>query len=301
MRVVNNQLFLELLRTKHFESGYLPESLHFTPDYILAQVDRQQIAADIYYWEKKPVQNRPAVIFLHGGGFWSGDKKQFQRQAAYLALQLNVFAVSLYYRFSGGAPFPAALQDVKCAVRWVRSISSAYHIDPARIILIGGSPGGNLAALAGVTNGVEAYEGTGGFADFSSDINGAIIFNGVFDFISYIETAEDEKDHVRQYLGGSLADFPEQYVEASPLLRVWQNAVPMLLLHGREDAVIPHEKSVQMHQKLQEKGISSEIAIFDGKGHGWFNRIPDGMDALQRVERFMVERFGCRNRVRISQ
>ncbi|HBF39028.1 MAG TPA: alpha/beta hydrolase [Firmicutes bacterium] len=291
MKFIDDQQFMELLQNGFLTDEVLPKSLTFIEDQLLTTVNGKDILLDIYYREKSPVLDRPAVIFLHGGGFWSGDKRQFWRQAAFLALKYNIFAISVNYRLSGDAPFPAALSDVKCVIRWVRSMGSTYHIHPQKIALMGGSPGGHLAALAGVTNGVQAYEGGGGYDDFASNVNLAIIFNGILDFFSYLETAPSEKNYVRQYLGGTPEEIPEIYREASPLLRVGPAAPPMLLLHGKDDLVIPWGKSAQMAEKLNKQGISSEIEIYEGKGHGWFNQLPDVMKTLKRIEPFIVRQF----------
>ncbi len=293
MKLIDDQQFMELLENGLFTDQVLPQSLTFIEDQLVTTAPKgKNILMDIYYREKKPLSHRPAVIFLHGGGFWSGDKRQFWPQASFLALKYNFFAVSVNYRLSGDASFPAALWDVKCAIRWVRSVSENYHLDPQKIVLIGGAPGGQLAAMAGVTNGVQAYEGNGGYGGFASDVNLAIIFNGVLDFISFLKTAPGEKDHVRQYLGGTPEEIPETYQEASPLLRVGLGASPMLLLHGRDDAVISWENSARMVENLNKQGISSEMEIFEGKGHGWFNQPAEVMETLKRIEPFIAKHFG---------
>ncbi len=293
MKLIDDQQFMELLENGSWTDQVLPQSLTFIEDQLLTTAPKgKNILMDIYYRKKKPLSHRPAVIFLHGGGFWSGDKRQFWPQASFLALKHNFFAVSVNYRLSGDAFFPAALWDVKCAIRWVRSVSESYHIDPQKIALIGGSPGGQLAAMAGVTNGVQAYEGNGGYGGFASDVNLAIIFNGVLDFISFLKTAPGEKDHVQQYLGGTLELAPERYQEASPLSRVGLGAPPMLLLHGRDDSVIPWENSARMVEKLNKLGIPSEMELFDEKGHGWFNQPAEVIETLKRIEPFIAKHFG---------
>jgi pectinesterase len=287
VKYVDDRCFCQIIRDAAYEAGGLPQSVHLCEDFQLTTVNRKNILMDIYYREAQPSTGRPAVIFLHGGGFCSGDKKQFQVQAAYLALRYNIFAVSLNYRLNSEGVFPTALQDVKCAVRWVRSVGPRYHVNPDQIVLLGGSPGGNLAALAACTPEITEYEGTGGYHEYASKVNLAIIFNGILDFCDFIKTAPDEYESIKQYLGGSMEEIPEVYSMASPLMRVTKRAAPMLFLHGRNDTVIPWRKSLQMHRKLLVNGIPSEIEIFEGKGHGWFNQLPDAVDALKPVERFL--------------
>jgi acetyl esterase/lipase len=284
---VADQYFMQLIKSPQYEDGILPKSVHVIEDYHLTTVSHQKILLDMYYRDEKPACDRAAVIFLHGGGFWNGDKKQFQTQAAYLALQYNMFAISLNYRLNSEGIFPAALQDVKCAIRWLRSVKSKYKINPARIVLLGGSPGGNLAAMAATTQGIKEYEGDGGYHEYSSTVNLAVVLNGILDFFDFIKTAPSEKENVKKYLGGSIEDIPEIYTMASPLMRVNKLTAPMILLHGDNDVVIPWQKSLQMHHKLTENGVLSEIEIFKGKGHAWFNLVPDAIDVLQPVERFL--------------
>jgi acetyl esterase/lipase len=287
LKYVDDRYFYQIIRDVAYETGTLPQSVHLCEDFQLTTVNRKKILMDIYYREAQPSSGRPAAIFIHGGGFCGGDKQQFQVQAAYLALRYNVFAVALNYRLNSEGVFPAALQDVKCAIRWVRSVGSRYHVNPDQIVLLGGSPGGNLAALAACTPEITEYEGDGGYHEYTSKVNFAVIFNGILDFNDFIQMAPEEYESIKQYLGGSVEEIPEVYSLASPLMRVTKRAAPMLLLHGRNDTVIPWQKSLQMHRKLLACGVPSEIAIFEGKGHGWFNRVPDALDALKPVECFL--------------
>jgi acetyl esterase/lipase len=287
LKFVEDYYFEQLVKSSKYEAGILPESVHLIENYQLTKVGCNKILMDIYYRDKKPVDDRAAVVFLHGGGFWGGDKKQFQMQAAYLALRYNIFAVSLNYRLNHEGLFPAALQDVKCAIRWLRSVKFQYNIHPSQIILVGGSPGGNLAALAACTPGIQEFEGNSGFSQYASDVNVAVALNGIFDFFDFLKSAPSERENVKRYLGGYAEEIPEIYKKASPLVQVTKITAPMLLLHGRNDEVIPWQKSLQMYRKLKKCGVQSEIKIFEGKGHGWFNQMPDSFEIIGPIERFL--------------
>jgi acetyl esterase/lipase len=286
MQFVADDHFEQLVKSVKYETGILPESVHVIEDYQLTGDAGHKIPMDLYYRDANPISARAAAVFLHGGGFWGGDKKQFQIQAAYFALRYDIFAVSLNYRLNREGIFPAALQDVKSAIRWLRRGKSQYKINPSKIVVIGGSPGGNLAALAACTHEVQEYEGIGAFNEFSSEVNLVVALNGIFDFFDFIETAPAERENVKQYLGGYREEIPDIYTKASPLLQVNRMTAPMLLLHGEEDRVIPWEKSLQMYGKLLANGVPAEIKIFKGKGHGWFNRTPDAFEVIEPMVRF---------------
>jgi acetyl esterase/lipase len=286
MKFVADDDFEQLREDAKYESGILPESVHVIEDYQLTG-DGYKIPMDIYYRDQHPLRERAAAVFLHGGGFWSGDKKQFQLQAAYLALRHDILAVSLNYRLNPAGRFPAAFQDVKYAIRWLRSVKSQYNIHPAKIVVIGGSPGGNLAGLAACNHKMPKFKDDGGLTEYSSEVNLAVALNGIFDFADFIKTAPGETEHIRQYLGGYMEEVPEIYIKASPLLQVDRLAAPMLLLHGEGDRVIPWQKSLQMYRKLIANGVPAQIQVFKGKGHGWFNRMPDAMEVMGPIERFL--------------
>lgn len=123
----------------------------------------------------------PAVVYLHGGGWRSGNKRQFWRQAAHMATR-GFVGVSVEYRLSGEAKFPAPVEDAKAAVRWLRANASELGIDTNRIGAAGGSAGGHLAAMLGTTSGVQKFEGDGGHAEFSSRVQAVAGFNPALDF-----------------------------------------------------------------------------------------------------------------------
>jgi acetyl esterase/lipase len=203
---------------------------------------------------------------------------------------LNIFGACIEYRLSGEAQFPAALQDAKCAVRWVRSVADEYSIDPSRIAVCGGSAGGHLSSMMAVSNGVKAYEGSGGHADFSSDVQLAILFNGEFDMWDLVKK-RSLIDAMDAFLGGSPDEIPERYDEASPIQRVTEDTPPMLFLHGDQDRCVSHEQALAMAKRLTDAKVPVEIEIYAGKPHAWFNKDPDWRITVQRVEPFLKKHF----------
>jgi acetyl esterase/lipase len=250
--------------------------------------DQMPQALDLF----RPVSaagSRPAVVFLHGGGWSAGSKNDFQRQAAYLATRGYV-CISVNYRLSQQAPWPAALEDAKAAVRWLRANAATYGLDPKRIAAAGGSAGGQLAALLGTTAGVKTMEGDRGSPGFSSAVQAVVAFNPLTDFFSAQEETKSPEAVTKQvsaYLGGTMDKLPEIYMQASPIAHVGPASAPFLFLHGDSDTTLPYSQSTEMQSALQAVGVRAELYTAAGGNHGFFNFAPYYQPALERMEAFL--------------
>src|SRR5262249_47023531 len=142
------------------EGPQVPKDVQYVPDLTYCTIGTTRLMLDVAY-PKRGASPFPAVVLLHGGGWYLGSRKSNVPLALKLAREGYV-AVSVSYRLSGEAPFPAAVHDVKCAVRWLRAHAQNYSIDPERIAALGYSAGGYLACLLGATSGLAALEGGGG-------------------------------------------------------------------------------------------------------------------------------------------
>src|SRR5277367_1939201 len=143
----------------------------------------------------------PVAIYIHGGGFTGGDHKQFRRQAAHMA-ELGFAGFLIDYRLAPANLYPAAWEDAQSSVKWVRDNAAKYHFDITRIAAVGGSAGGNLAALLGTS-------GKG-----LTHVDAVVAFNPVLDLS---DTAGQVKSAIPKYLGGNCDQKPVECKEGSPL------------------------------------------------------------------------------------
>ena len=215
---------------------------------------------DIYIPEGNAAA-RPAVMLIHGGGWRYGDKAAYAEAAERFATAGYV-AATIDYRLVPAGTYPAAVQDCLCALSFLRANAAAYGIDPARIAVTGYSAGGHLAALVGTGADVAAHQ-----PDCASGPTGApaaaIPGDSVYDFTA---DGNHDSDLVRDFLGGTLEERPEQYASASPLLHVRPGAPPFLVVHGRSD-VVPIESARQLAGALRAAGGDVRMLELGGAGH----------------------------------
>jgi acetyl esterase/lipase len=257
---------------------------------VFGKSDGRDLTLDLFTPTEIPSEPRPAIVFLHGGSWLMGNPSQFHFHSAYLAEKYGFFAVGVDYRLSQEAPFPAALQDAKCAVRWVRSQCKEQNIDPNRIAICGGSAGGHLASMILTTAGVAEYEGDGGNDGYGSHVNLGILFNGEYDMWDLVKKGSLIQP-MKQFMGAAPKENPDIYTELSSINRIHKDTPPVLLMHGTEDLCVSHEQAIAFHEKLKSFGIHSEIEIYEGKPHAWFNNEPDRTITLKRMEKFLVDQF----------
>jgi acetyl esterase/lipase len=205
----------------------------------------------------------PVVLWIHGGGWDHGDKKA-NSGAPFLA-DGGFMAASLSYRLSGESPFPAAIEDCKCAIRFLRANAALYGIDPARIGVAGSSAGGHLAELIATVDQSQGLEGTGGWQRVASSVQAAASYFGVSDLSVPFPTQTEP--FLRKFLGGTLPEKPDLYRRASPISYVSKNDPPLLLVHGENDADVPFEQSARMADKYRQFGLQLEFIAVKNAGH----------------------------------
>jgi acetyl esterase/lipase len=235
----------------------------------------------------------PLVVYVHGGGWLSGHTRHagaFANWPGVLALLASkgYVVASIEYRLSGEARFPAAIQDVKTSIRWLRSKSSQFGIDPASVIIWGGSAGGQLAALAATSCNVEslapvflkqgAPDPQSPLAAQSDCVQGLVTWYGIFDFVNApLSGAVDQPANspVQKYLGCMPSDCRSTAELASPISHLDKNDPPALLIHGDLDAVVPVAQSQLFHRATQSKGAKSTLLVIKGVDHSFIGADAD--------------------------
>ncbi len=261
----------------------VPEGVVFEPDVEYARPAGQPLQLDL----ARPAEGAgpfPAVVCIHGGGFRAGSRQGYDGLCLKLAQQGYV-AVTVTYRLAPRYPFPAAVHDVKAAVRWLRANAAKYHIDPERIGATGGSAGGHLAQFLGVTADVKQFEGDGGNARQSSRVCCVVNYYGPSDFTKSYGKSVDAAEVLPLFLGGNLEKERRRHIAASPLYWVTPNAAPTLCVHGTEDRYVAHEQAVWLVERLKAADVEADLLTLEGAGHGF-----KGKDA-ETAEKAMLAFF----------
>lgn len=210
----------------------------------------------------------PAILCIHGGGFRAGKREGWDARCKLLAEQGYV-AATVTYRLAPKYQFPAAVEDVKAGVRWLRANAEKYSIDPDRIGVIGDSAGGHLAQFLGVTGGVAQFEGDGGNPGVSSSVRCVVNYYGPSDLTKSYGKSVDAAEVLPLWLGGDATKEHRRHILASPLYWVTPSAAPTLLLQGTEDKYVNHEQAVWMHDRLKAAEVEVEFISLEGAGHGF--------------------------------
>lgn len=205
---------------------------------------------------------RPAVIFVHGGGFCSGFPEMLGAHAHALA-GCGYVTATIDYRVYPETVWPGGLEDVKCAVRWMRAHALQLGVDPDRIAIAGGSAGGYMAAMVALTPGL--FEGDGGWSDVSSEVLAAALFYPLTDF-RWPALEPDINGLIRDFVG---VDEAEIYSIASPITHVSAAAPPTLIITGTADREVPVEMVRAYAARLDERGADVELVEFHRRAHAF--------------------------------
>lgn len=225
---------------------------------------KRELHLDVFRPVKKGVY--PALILIHGGGWRAGDKSM-QIPLAEMIAAKGFVTVTVEYQLSLEAKYPAAVHNIKAAIRWMRANAEKFGIDATRIAISGCSAGGQLAALVGMTNEIEKFEGNMGNNDFSSAVQAIIDIDGVIDFMAPASLNLNRKPDSPDifWLEGSFYDRPDRWKEASSIFWANEKSVPVLFLNSGYPRF--HAGQDELIGMMNEWGIYTEVHKFDVKVH----------------------------------
>jgi acetyl esterase/lipase len=211
---------------------------------------------DVYEPAKQAGRTYPAVVLIHGGGWTSLDKNTMARMGQFLA-RTGFVGFAVNYRLFDGSKnrWPAQLDDVQRAVRWVRANAATYGVNPERMGAFGHSAGGQLAALLGMEDTRDNSDAA--LAKFSSRVQAVVDVSGPTDLTA--DRATEGAGFLANFLGFSYAEHAEGWRDASPLYRAAKGDAPFLIVHGTEDRNVPIAQSQALYEKLQSLGVPAKF------------------------------------------
>lgn len=237
----------------------------------------------------------PAILFIHGGGWVMGDLSVYHDAIATAAARGYV-GITINYRLAdegskSGAlwPWPAQIQDVSCALRWVATNATEYHIDVSRVATVGESAGGHLAMMAAFAREAPRFQPLDCWHQQDADVKAVVSIFGVSDPAAVFETTESWlRKFMARWLelpdGAFPADYPAVFADASPLTFIGpERVVPMHIIQGTEDTVVPPPTQRSFMAAASAVGQDVSIAYLEGVGHdpGEVNHAVDlGLDWL---------------------
>lgn len=248
----------------------------------------RELKLDVFYPKGKTAVRRTAILFIHGGGWRSGNKAMHYPMLQQLTAR-GFVCITPEYRLSTEALYPAGVYDIKTAIRWTRKNAAKYDIDVNKIVASGHSAGGELAAFMGATNTIKEFDGDGDYKKYSSVVNAVIDLDGTLAFIHPESGEGDDSKRTSSatyWFGFSKTENPELWKQAAPLTHVGKHTPPSQFINsgvarmhaGREDFI----------KVLKQYNIYSEVRTFEGSPHSfilfnpWFDTTVAYMDKFLR-------------------
>lgn len=235
-------------------------------DITYCTADGVPLKMDIYYPTNA---NSPASVamYVHGGGWTSGDKSQGAGTRDISELVSRGYLVTaINYRLAPQYQFPAQIEDCKCAVRFLRANAAQYNLDPNRIGVWGSSAGGHLVALLGLTDESAGFEGSGDYADQSSRVQAVVDMFGPTDLTQLFNGANPR---LLEQVFGTSDRHSEAIQRASPVTWVTSDDPPFLMLHGELDDLVPPSQSQILYDRLVAASVPATLVFVENAGHGF--------------------------------
>lgn len=252
-------------------------------DIVFGKGGDKDLLLDVYHPAEDVTPKRTAIVHLFGGGFRTGNKAaQYVVNNVAALARLGYTNVSGTYRLQSEAPWPAQLHDTKAAIRWTRANADRIGVDADKIVIAGYSAGGMLALLAAGTNGVDEFEGEGGNAGVSSDVQACV---------AVYPATSGEMARGLFAPGLSEAELADAIEAASPTTYIGERFAPTILIHGTDDGTIPVSSSIEFFRGLKEHGVPAALTLIQGADHVFDNTELDAVEVMARSADLFLDRL----------
>jgi acetyl esterase/lipase len=258
-----------------------PDSVSVYRDMTFRKGDSYELKLDLFT-PKTSAKALPVVVMVHGGCWIDGGRVDYDYYGVKLA-QLGFAAATVDYRLADQAPYPAAVDDVRSAIAWLKDNAKTYNVDPDRVALLGGSAGGHLVELIGYAANTPSEQHPNGPGP---KVKAIVAFYGWSDLT---DPAVRDFYWNEAFLGKKYADAPELYKEASPITHVSPTSAPTILLQGTIDAVVPMSQSVRLAKQLETNNVPYIYVPFEGQFHAFDFFQDTTARSLYLIEKFLAE------------
>lgn len=273
-------------------TDYASADYDILPNVTYSIANNTELKLDLYL-PRNRTEPKPTLVLFHGGGWVDGQKeKNIFQLLPYLSMGWVV--INVEYRLARNSPAPAAVEDCRCALRWVTYHAKDYSIDPARIVLTGGSAGGHLALITGmlpagnvfdrqcpIDNSVRWNQGAEPLLKVAAIVN----WYGITD-VAELTEGPNAKHYAMEWFG-SMRNREELARQVSPINYVRAGLPPIITIHGELDDVAPYSQAVRLHAALEKAGVPNRLVTILGRKHDGFNRqeLIQGYDAVREFLR----------------
>lgn len=269
----------------------VPADLEFVRDVVYATIEREndepiQLTMNVMFKKDNGEKIMPVVIYIHGGGYAAGSKDDGTSLLPALA-RGGYLAVSISYRLSGVAPWPAAAHDCKAAVRFIRANADDLGVDPQRIGAWGHSAGGHLSALLAVSGNAPELDGKVGTTGVSSAVQCAVDISGPSDFLKFDRNGPVFSGIIKSFFAGPDDTLDDRMKAANTITYVDAGDPPTMIVHGTEDNLVPIEQSNLLSDAFEKTGVEHEYIKVEGDGHMVTSR-----DAYLAIAEFFDKHLG---------
>ncbi len=245
------------------------EDVIFERDVICGSAGEEKLKLNISR-PKKTEGPLPCVVVIHGGA-WKFGNREIHNDLTWNFAKRGYVSATLSYRFAPKHKFPAQIEDVKCAVRFLRANAEKYGIDPKKFGAIGFSAGAHLSMMLGVTEKEDGLEGKGGCEDQSSKVQAVVSYFGPTDLAAkdFFGISDNVRSFLTDLIGGTPEEKGDQFKKASPITFVSKGDAPTLMFHGTNDKIVPCSQTIVMADAMAKAGVPGRAELIIGADHGW--------------------------------
>ena len=264
-------------------AAYVATGYRVTPNITYTTASDMELKLDFY----RPAQASgplPTAIFMHGGGYRVASKKEASALSVMPYVQMGWNAVNVEYRPSGVALAPAAVEDARCALRWVVQNAKMYGVDTNRIVVTGQSAGSHLALMTGLVPESAGFDRNCPGAE-PLKVAAIVSWYGVFDYTTLVD--DPTRDYAVTWIGGQ-PNYKQVAARVSPMTYVRAGLPPVIAIHGDADPIVPYEQEVREIDALKKAGGVAELVTIPGGKHGNFER-DQVLRAWTAIEAFLAK------------
>lgn len=252
------------------------------PNLVYEKVEGMEMKLDVYRPKVKIAKPLPTLIFIHGGGWRAGTKESYSlRVLPWLEKSWNV--VNVEYRVTSMGRAPAAVEDCRCALRWVIENAEKYSFDKNKIVVSGQSAGGHLALMTGMATRETAFDKN--CAGAETRVAAIVNWFGITDVGDLLQ-GKNKTEFASNWIGADRFNQLDLIKQVSPLTYIREGLPPIITIHGDADPLVPYSHAVRLHEGLTTAKVPNQLFTVKKGDHGDFS-VKDSISAYQAIFKFL--------------